>query len=87
LPTTCIHKLGFGSQNVGTTGQSDTTDKPHEKWDLILDLARAGLSGNEIYEKVRGNRNEVMKVIKQAKLQLEHQATGQTNGHAKVVMS
>jgi len=28
-----------------------------------------------------------MKVIKQAKLQLEHQATGQTNGHAKVVMS
>jgi len=87
LPTTCIHKLGFGSQNVGTTGQSDTTDKPHEKWDLILDLARAGLSGNEIYEKIRGNRNEVMKVIKQAKLQLEHQATGQTNGHAKVVMS
>ncbi len=85
LQTTCIHNLGFGSQNVGTTGQSGTTDKPHEKWDLILDLLRAGLSGNEVHEKVKGNRTEILKVIKQARLQLDHEQSGMVNGHCKVV--
>jgi len=80
LPKNCIQELVFRGVGGNTASKKDTDNLP-ENWEQIADLLRSGLSANQIYAKLGGNRNDVMGVIRSVKTYLEHQQSGQLNGY------